>query len=168
MGFLPNKAKARGDVLAEVVALRATLVFYESGPRLSDSLAAMAAALGDREAAVSREISKAFGEKLLYEDLSFRIPPNAIVGVVGANGAGKTTTLRAICNMCSTSGSVVLGEEDISRAGTADIVRKGVAHVPQGRGTFPELSVLDNLMIGAYTRKDKEVKEIKKKWKKKK
>src|SRR3546814_10321297 len=62
MGFLPSKRKARGDALAEVAALRATLVFYESGPRLSESLAAMAEHLGDREAAVSREISKAFEE----------------------------------------------------------------------------------------------------------
>lgn len=62
MGFLPSKQKARGDALSEVAALRATLVFYESGPRLSESLAAMAEHLGDREAAVSREISKAFEE----------------------------------------------------------------------------------------------------------
>jgi len=62
MGFLPSKQKARGDTLDEVAALRATLVFYESGPRLSESLAAMAAHLGDRDAAVSREISKAFEE----------------------------------------------------------------------------------------------------------
>ena len=62
MGFLPSKAKARGDALDEVAALRATLVFYESGPRLSDSLSAMAAHLGDRDAAVSREISKTFEE----------------------------------------------------------------------------------------------------------
>ena len=50
-----------------------------------------------------------------------------------------------------------LGGQDISRLGTAEIVRKGVAHVPQGRGTFPELSVGDNLLVGAYVRKDKEV-----------
>ena len=62
MGFLPSKAKARGAALDEVAALRATLVFYESGPRLAASLSAMAAHLGDRDAAVSREISKAFEE----------------------------------------------------------------------------------------------------------
>ena len=92
MGFLPNKAKARGDVLAEVVALRATLVFYESGPRLSDSLAAMAAALGDREAAVSREISKAFEETATgtLTELSARYadapPKGEIVVIVGPPG----------------------------------------------------------------------------------
>ena len=62
MGFLPSKAKARGDALDEVASLRATLVFYESGPRLSESLSSMAAHLGDRDAAVSREISKTFEE----------------------------------------------------------------------------------------------------------
>jgi 16S rRNA (cytidine1402-2'-O)-methyltransferase len=62
MGFLPSKAKARGDALDEVAGLRATLVFYESGPRLSESLSSMAAHLGDRDAAVSREISKTFEE----------------------------------------------------------------------------------------------------------
>lgn len=62
MGFLPAKRKARGDALDEIAALRATLVFYESGPRLSESLAAMAEHLGDREAAICREISKAFEE----------------------------------------------------------------------------------------------------------
>lgn len=92
MGFLPNKAKARGDVLAEVVALRATLVFYESGPRLSDSLAAMAAALGDREAAVSREISKTFEETATgtLSELSARYadapPKGEIVVIVGPPG----------------------------------------------------------------------------------
>ena len=62
MGFLPPKTKARADVLTEVAALRATLIFYESGPRLSASLADMAAVLGDREATVAREISKTYEE----------------------------------------------------------------------------------------------------------
>ncbi len=62
LGFLPNKEKARGDVLTEVGGLRATLVFYESGPRTGKSLAAMAAVLGERDAAVAREISKTFEE----------------------------------------------------------------------------------------------------------
>ncbi len=84
--------------------------------------------------------------------------------ILGANGAGKTTTLRALCNMCNTSGTITLGDEDITRLGTAEIVRKGVAHVPQGRGTFPELSTMDNLMIGAYTRKDNEVRDDVDRW----
>ena len=66
--------------------------------------------------------------------------------------------------MCDTSGTVTLGDEDISRTGTAEIVRKGMVHVPQGRGTFPELSTMDNLMVGAYTRKDNEVKDDVDRW----
>jgi 16S rRNA (cytidine1402-2'-O)-methyltransferase len=92
MGFLPVKAKARGDTLDEVAGLRATLVFYESGPRLSDSLAAMAAHLGDRDAAVSREISKAFEETATgtLAQLSARYadapPKGEIVVTVGPPG----------------------------------------------------------------------------------
>ncbi len=92
MGFLPAKAKARGDALDEVAALRATLVFYESGPRLSESLAAMAEHLGDREATVSREISKAFEETAtgMLTTLSARYadapPKGEIVVIVGPPG----------------------------------------------------------------------------------
>ena len=92
MGFLPSKAKARGDALDEVAGLRATLVFYESGPRLSESLSAMAAHLGDREAAVSREISKAFEETACgtLSELSARYadapPRGEIVVTVGPPG----------------------------------------------------------------------------------
>lgn len=92
MGFLPAKAKARKDALVEVSPLRATLIFYESGPRLSASLAAMAEVLGDREAAVSREITKAYEETRTgtlgalaaqYED---NAPRGEIVVVVGPPG----------------------------------------------------------------------------------
>ena len=91
-GFLPNKAKARADTIAEFAALRATLVFYESGPRLSASLAAMAEGLGDREAAVAREISKIFEECVTgtLTELSARYaeapPKGEIVVVVGPPG----------------------------------------------------------------------------------
>ncbi len=92
MGFLPSKAKARGDALAEVAALRATLIFYESGPRLSESLAAMADVLGARDAAVCREISKTFEEVATgaLADLSARYadapPKGEIVVIVGPPG----------------------------------------------------------------------------------
>ncbi len=69
MGFLPAKAKARGDALAEVAGLRASLIFYESGPRCADSLASMAEVLGDRPAALCREISK-LHEEVLTDTLS--------------------------------------------------------------------------------------------------
>lgn len=92
MGFLPSKAKARGDALDEVAGLRATLVFYESGPRLSESLSAMAAHLGERDAAVAREISKAFEETVTgsLTDLAARYadapPKGEIVVIVGPPG----------------------------------------------------------------------------------
>jgi 16S rRNA (cytidine1402-2'-O)-methyltransferase len=91
-GFLPNKAKARADTLAEFAGLRATLIFYESGPRLSASLAAMAEGLGNREAAVAREISKMFEECVTgtLTDLAARYadaaPKGEIVVIVGPPG----------------------------------------------------------------------------------
>ena len=98
-----------------------------------------------------------YGAVEVLRGLDFEVPDRSVVVILGANGAGKTTTLRALCNQCTTSGAILFEGEDISRAKTADIVRRGVAHVPQGRGTFPELSVMDNLKIGAYIRRDKEV-----------
>jgi 16S rRNA (cytidine1402-2'-O)-methyltransferase len=92
VGFLPSKEKARGDALSEIAAIRATLIFYESGPRLSASLAAMAEALGDREAAVVREISKTFEETVSghLSELSARYadapPKGEIVVIVGPPG----------------------------------------------------------------------------------
>ena len=91
-GFLPNKAKARADTIAEFAGLRATLVFYESGPRLSASLAAMAEGLGDREAAVAREISKLYEECVTgtLSELAARYaeapPKGEIVVIVGPPG----------------------------------------------------------------------------------
>ena len=95
-----------------------------------------------------------YGAVEVLRGLSFEVPDGEVVVVLGANGAGKTTTLRAVCNMVTCSGTVQLAGDDISRRNTADIVNMGVAHVPQGRGTFPELSVVDNLEIGGYTRND--------------
>ena len=73
--------------------------------------------------------------------------------ILGANGAGKTTTMRAVSGMIPRSGTVELDGRDISRTGAEKLVRQGIAHVPQGRGTFPDLSVIDNLRTGAYTRR---------------
>ena len=105
-----------------------------------------------------------YGAVEVLRGLDFEVPPKNVSVILGANGAGKTTTLRAICNMCNTSGTVTLGGKDISRTGTAEIVRQGMVHVPQGRGTFPELSTMDNLLVGAYTRKDNEVKDDVDRW----
>lgn len=111
----------------------------------------------DEVGLIAKNLHASYGAVEVLRGLDFEVAQGKVSVILGANGAGKTTTLRAICNMCNSSGDVSLGGQDISRLGTAEIVRKGVAHVPQGRGTFPELSVADNLLVGAYVRKDKEV-----------
>ncbi|MEM9465131.1 MAG: ABC transporter ATP-binding protein [Actinomycetota bacterium] len=98
-----------------------------------------------------------YGVIQVLHGIDFHVDDGEVVVILGANGAGKTTTLRAICGMIQTSGSVKLNGTEIVGSKSADIVRRGVAHVPQGRGTFPELSVEDNLQVGAYTRSDSEV-----------
>ncbi|MEM7338987.1 MAG: ABC transporter ATP-binding protein [Actinomycetota bacterium] len=95
-----------------------------------------------------------YGQVNVLRGVSFDVPDGDVSVILGANGAGKTTTLRAICNMVTSTGDVTFGGENISKTDTANIVGMGLAHVPQGRGTFPELSVLDNLQIGAYVRTD--------------
>lgn len=99
-------------------------------------------------------LNAGYGAVDVLRDVSFDVRAGEIVVVLGANGAGKTTTLRAVSGMIGGSGSVVIDGQEMLGKNPAEIVRRGVAHVPQGRGTFPELSVLDNLLVGAYIRKD--------------
>ncbi len=101
-----------------------------------------------------KNVDARYGEIQVLRGIEFDVPTGEVVVILGANGAGKTTTLRAICNMVTCSGTVMLDGTEISKKNTADIVNLGVAHVPQGRGTFPELSVIDNLEVGGYVRKD--------------
>jgi len=98
-----------------------------------------------------------YGAIQVLHGLDFHVDEGEIVVILGANGAGKTTTLRAVSGMISTSGTVEFRGESIQGAKAPDIVRKGVAHVPQGRGTLNELSVEDNLRVGAFIRKDNEI-----------
>jgi branched-chain amino acid transport system ATP-binding protein len=88
--------------------------------------------------------------------IDFDVRKGGITTVLGANGAGKTTTLRAMCGMVATQGQVLLDGERIDGKATENIARMGVAHVPDGRGTFLNFTVEENLRIGAYTRKDRE------------
>ncbi|AQS60205.1 ABC transporter ATP-binding protein [Desulforamulus ferrireducens] len=93
--------------------------------------------------------------------INMEVPENKIVTLVGANGAGKSTTLRAVSSLVLPSqGKITFRGEDITRAKTADIVRKGITLVPEGRRIFANLTVLENLNMGAFARNDKE--EIKK------
>ena len=103
-----------------------------------------------------RGLEAAYGPSKVLHGLSFNLQAGGVAAILGANGAGKTTTLRALCNMIRMSGEVVLGGERIDRLATEDIVRRGVAHVPDGRGTFIHLTVEENLRLGAYTRHDKQ------------
>jgi len=89
--------------------------------------------------------------------VDFDVDEGEVVVLLGANGAGKTTTLRAVCqmDMVSVGGSVKFDGKELVGAPPEQIVKLGVAHIPQGRGTFPELTVRENLEIGAYVRKDR-------------
>ena len=112
---------------------------------------------GNREIILKVEgLNANYGQIQALRNISFEVAKGEVAVILGANGAGKTTTLRSICNMpvVSSSGSVTLAGKEINKADTGDIVGQGVAHIPQGRGTFPELSVIDNLEVGGYVRKD--------------
>jgi len=89
--------------------------------------------------------------------LDFSLERGGITTILGANGAGKTTTLRSICQSVKTAGNIVLAGKSIGGSATDKIVRMGVGHVPDGRGTFTALTVQENLRLGAYTRSDKEL-----------
>ncbi len=89
--------------------------------------------------------------------ISLKVPENKIVTLVGANGAGKSTTLRTIVNLVpSTSGSIRFLGEEITNKKTVDIVKQGITLVPEGRRIFANLTVLENLYMGAYARNDKD------------
>jgi branched-chain amino acid transport system ATP-binding protein len=98
-----------------------------------------------------------YGPVQVLHGVSFDVNLGEVVVILGANGAGKTTTLRAVCQMINTRGRVELEGVSLVGRSTTSVVRRGLAHVPQGRGTFPELTVRDNLEVGAYVRKDKEI-----------
>ena len=103
----------------------------------------------------AKGLHAAYGETKVLHGIDFHVEEGGVTALLGANGAGKTTTLRAICGMLKTQGSLTLGGKSILGISTEDIVRLGVAHVPDGRGTFMELTVEENMRLGAYVRKDK-------------
>ena len=96
-----------------------------------------------------------YGPNQVLFDLNFELKVGGITTILGANGAGKTTTLRAVCQAVQTTGSITFIDKRIDGKATEDIVRVGIAHVPDGRGTFMALTVEENLKLGAYTRKDR-------------
>ena len=96
-----------------------------------------------------------YGQTRVLHGINFSMEEGTITTLLGANGAGKTTTLRALCGMVRSEGEVRFGGQRIDRRATEDIVRLGIAHVPDGRGTFVNLSTEENLRLGAFTRRDR-------------
>ena len=103
----------------------------------------------------ARALHAGYGQTRVLHGMDFALEKGAITALLGANGAGKTTTLRALCGQVKTQGEIRFAGERIDGRKTEDIVRLGVAHVPDGRGTFTQLTTEENLRLGAYTRKDR-------------
>jgi branched-chain amino acid transport system ATP-binding protein len=112
-----------------------------------------------------RGVSGGYGQVRVLHEIDLSVDEGHVVVVLGANGAGKTTTLRAISGIIGLSGGEILfAGERITGLGPDGVSRLGIAHVPQGRGTFSELSVDDNLRIGAINRRDGDVERDLQRW----
>jgi branched-chain amino acid transport system ATP-binding protein len=105
-----------------------------------------------------RGVDAAYGTTAVLRGVRLAVEDGGMVALLGANGAGKTTTLRAICNMgVRAQGEIWFGCRRIDGLSTEAIVRQGIGHVPEGRGTFLSLTVEENLRLGAYLRRDRQV-----------
>jgi branched-chain amino acid transport system ATP-binding protein len=96
-----------------------------------------------------------YGESQALHGIDFTLDKGGIITLLGANGAGKTTVLRALCGMVRMTGEIRFDDRPIAGRATEEIVRLGVAHVPEGRGTFVRMTVEENLELGAMTRRDR-------------
>ena len=102
-----------------------------------------------------RDLQVHFGVINAIKGISFEVPAGKIVTLIGANGAGKTTTLRTLSGLKRpTTGTITLDGADITRLSAQERVRRGMSQVPEGRRIFPEMTVLENLELGAFLRKD--------------
>ena len=101
------------------------------------------------------DVTASYGHAQVLHGISFSLPENGATGLLGANGAGKTTTLRAISGTVRTTGRILFEGRDISGLGPDRTAHLGIAHVPEGRGTIGQLSVRENLLVGAYQRRDR-------------
>jgi branched-chain amino acid transport system ATP-binding protein len=99
-----------------------------------------------------RNLEAGYGAFNVLHGLDFDIAEGQVTTLLGANGAGKTTTLRALCGMIRRYGTIEFEGRSLARMKTEDIVRLGIAHVPEGRGTFTSVTVEENLHLGAMTR----------------
>ncbi len=103
----------------------------------------------------ARGLCAAYGATQVVFDLDLRVGAGRVSALLGANGAGKTTTLRAISRLVRSWGTLALDGQPLAGSSTEQVARLGVAHVPDGRGTFGALSVAENLKLGAHTRRDR-------------
>jgi branched-chain amino acid transport system ATP-binding protein len=100
-----------------------------------------------------RNVEASYGPIRALHGVSLTVDDGQVVAVLGANGAGKSTTLRAISGLVRRRGSIAFSGKSVARARPESVARAGIAHVPEGRGLFDELSVHENLRMGAYARK---------------
>jgi branched-chain amino acid transport system ATP-binding protein len=99
------------------------------------------------------DVSARYGQVTALHRVSLTVGEGEIVALLGANGAGKTTTLRAVSGTVRRTGDIALAGKRLARSGPEQVARAGIAHVPEGRGIFAELTVWENLRMGAYTRR---------------
>jgi branched-chain amino acid transport system ATP-binding protein len=100
-----------------------------------------------------RDVDARYGPVKVLHGVTLAVGEGQIVAVLGANGAGKTTTLRAISHTVRRTGEIRFDGKPLGRRGPESVARLGISHLPEGRGTFAELTVLENLRLGAYTRR---------------
>ena len=121
----------------------------------SPSAAPAGRALGEDQLVVTG-LSVNYGRIEAIRDVSFKVPQGGIATLIGANGAGKTTTLKTVSGLRTVrTGSIVFEGEDITKVPSHQLVQRGLCQAPEGRGTFPGMTVEENLDMGAYTRKDR-------------
>jgi branched-chain amino acid transport system ATP-binding protein len=101
------------------------------------------------------DVTASYGPVQVLEAVSLSVPDGGAIGILGANGAGKTTTLRAISGTVRAGGTIRFEGRDIRGMRPERVAALGIAHVPEGRGTLANLTVRENLMVGAYRRKDR-------------
>ncbi|MFM6929856.1 MAG: ABC transporter ATP-binding protein [Bdellovibrio sp.] len=103
----------------------------------------------------AENLSVFYGAIQALKGITFHVNRGEIVSLIGANGAGKTTTLRALSGLVPSEGKITLNNQDLAIVPSHERVKLGMAQSPEGRGVFPQMSVLENLEMGAYSRKDK-------------
>jgi branched-chain amino acid transport system ATP-binding protein len=102
-------------------------------------------------------VNAGYGQRRVLHDVELCVEKGEIVAILGANGAGKTTILRAISGSIQRAGSISFMGRSLLGCGASDAARLGIAHVPEGRGTMGQLTVMENLQLGAYVRRDQAV-----------